>query len=120
MPGDLTFLIGPVPRRAAPANRLYARNPRLGRCPPMAGYVSASPLTPSASCATSTSSTGASNEGDPVALKQQIGNVETSKSRLRPVSPPTAGTIVSFNQALFARPVGDQHRRLRRRLAVRT
>lgn len=43
------------------------------------------------------------NAGDRVALKQQIGNIETSKA-VSDLFAPLAGTIVEFNQELLKDP----------------
>ncbi len=54
------------------------------------------------------------NAGDAVALKQQIGNIETSKA-VSDLFAPIAGTLLAFNQELLK----DQRRWLRWRLAFR-
>ena len=45
------------------------------------------------------------NPGDVVALKQQIGNIETSKA-VSDLFAPIAGTILGFNQDLLKDPSG--------------
>ncbi len=45
------------------------------------------------------------NAGDAVALKQQIGNIETSKA-VSDLFAPIAGTLLAFNQELLKDPSG--------------
>lgn len=45
------------------------------------------------------------NVGDPIALKQQIGNIETSKA-VSDLFAPIAGTMLAINQELLKDPSG--------------
>ena len=101
MPGDLTFQMGQFPA-VLPGDRFYARNhvwalPADGRL--RFGFTAyAIRLMRDVYfldwCV---------NEGDAVALKQRIGNVETSKA-VSDLFAPIAGTLVTFNQALLQDP----------------
>jgi glycine cleavage system H protein len=101
MPDDLTFLMGKFPARL-PADLRYARNHMWcrteGDCHRFGFTAYAVRLMQDVYfldwCV---------NVGDAVALKQQIGNIETSKA-VSDLFAPVAGTVAAFNAELLKDP----------------
>jgi glycine cleavage system H protein len=104
MPDDLTFLMGKFPTRL-PAGLRYARNHMWCRTDDTGRHRFGFTAYAVRLMQDVYFLDWCVNAGDAVALKQQIGNIETSKA-VADLFAPIAGTVEAFNTELLKDPSG--------------